>query len=74
MAKKSWEKLDALDDGAQVQEAKTQVSSSTKSKLINKLPTALEERYEALKAQGKTTLNFSHYIVEALREKLDREE
>lgn len=74
MSKKNFDRLSELDSGAKMQESKPQASSTTKSKLINKLPTALEERYETIKAQGKTTLNFTQYILEALREKLDREE
>ncbi|GJA64100.1 hypothetical protein KAM351_27110 [Aeromonas caviae] len=44
-----------------------------KSKVIS-FPVTFEARHKALKAAGATSLLYSQYIVEALREKLERDE
>jgi hypothetical protein len=48
-------------------------AAATKSKLLTNLPVAFEERYKALRAEGITSLLYSQYIIEALREKLERD-
>lgn len=76
MAKKAID-LTALTAGAALKEAAAAPVMSkpvTKSKLISALPVALEERYAKLRADGKTSLLFSAYMIEALREKLERDE
>lgn len=49
-------------------------AAATKSKLLTGLPVAFEERHKALKAAGVTSLLLNPYIIEALREKLERDE
>lgn len=49
-------------------------AAATKSKLLTGLPVAFEERHKALKAAGVTSLLLNPYIIEALREKLGRDE
>jgi hypothetical protein len=48
--------------------------AATKNKLLTSLPVAFEERHKALKSAGETTLLYNQYIIEALREKLERDE
>ena len=72
--------------GAETQETDTETQATdiatqetkrklaTKSKLLKAVPVAMEERHKALQEQGITTLNFTQYIIEALREKLARDE
>lgn len=50
------------------------VSDGVKQKLIHRMPVAYETRFKMLKAEGKTSLLFSAFILEAIREKLEREE
>lgn len=51
-----------------------QASVKTKDKLLRAIPVSFEDRHKALKAAGATSLVYGHYIVEALREKLERDE
>ena len=48
--------------------------SSTKPKSLRAVPVAYIERHKKLKSSGKTSLDFSAFIIEALREKLEKEE
>ena len=74
MVKSKLADLDALDQGAAVREQAKTATTETKSKLLNKFPVALENRHKKLKESGTTTLNLSQYILEAVREKLERDE
>ena len=75
MAKKNkFDDLEGLDEVAAVREQAKTATTQTKSKLLNKFPVALENRHKKLKENGTTTLNLSQYILEAVREKLERDE
>lgn len=65
-------KLSATNSGASLVEREGD-STAKKGKIIY-LPIAFEERHKALKESGTTSLAYSNYIAEALREKLDRDE
>lgn len=51
-----------------------EAASTTKKSKVISFPVTFEERHKALKAVGATSLLYSQYIVEALREKLERDE
>jgi hypothetical protein len=66
-------KLEGAGSGAGLIE-REQTSAKTKDKLLRAMPVSFEERHKALKEAGATSLVYGHYIVEALREKLERDE
>lgn len=69
-----FEKLNNVGKSAALTEQSTPaVSNEYKSKLLGRVPVAAQEKHAALKAQGKTSLTFSAYIIEALLEKLERD-
>ncbi|MNH76141.1 hypothetical protein D3C73_284040 [compost metagenome] len=68
---------DKLTEGATLKEAaKIEVAEKpkTKAKEIRNMPVDFFNRHAALKSEGKTTLLFTAYIIEAVREKLERDE
>lgn len=76
MAKKSVDMsmLSGVGSSARLIEKGATPAAATKSKLLTGLPVAFEERHKALKAVGVTSLLLNPYIIEALREKLERDE
>ena len=76
MAKKSVDMslLSGVGSSARLIEKEATPAAATKSKLLTGLPVAFEERHKALKAAGVTSLLLNPYIIEALREKLGRDE
>lgn len=76
MAKKSVDMsmLSGVGSSARLIEKEATPAAATKSKLLTGLPVAFEERHKALKAGGVTSLLLNPYIIEALREKLERDE
>lgn len=48
-------------------------TGATRRKNLN-LPVEFFDRFDAMKANGKTTLDFSAFIMEAIREKFDAQE
>lgn len=76
MAKKSVDMsmLSGVGSSARLIEKEAAPAAATKSKLLTGLPVAFEERHKALKAAGVTSLLLNPYIIEALREKLERDE
>ena len=76
MAKKSVDMsmLSGVGSSARLIEKEATPAAATKSKLLAGLPVAFEERHKALKAAGVTSLLLNPYIIEALREKLERDE
>ena len=76
MAKKSVDMsmLRGVGSSARLIEKEATPAAATKSKLLTGLPVAFEERHKALKAAGVTSLLLNPYIIEALREKLERDE
>ena len=76
MSKKSVDMsmLSGVGSSARLIEKEATPAAATKSKLLTGLPVAFEERHKALKAAGVTSLLLNPYIIEALREKLERDE
>ncbi|MGR5253622.1 hypothetical protein ACPV5S_15600 [Vibrio astriarenae] len=74
MAKKPLDpaKLAALQGGAKMQETKQKTGPAFRQKNLKKVPAVFFEQHEALREQGKITGDFSSFIVEAIREKLER--
>lgn len=66
--------LSGVGSSARLIEKEATPAAATKSKLLTGLPVAFEERHKALKAAGVTSLLLNPYIIEALREKLERDE
>jgi len=77
MAKGKNALFDALENqptGAPLAEQKEpKQEPSVKPKLLNALPTAYEKAHEKGKQSGITSLDYSRYIYEAIREKLQRD-
>lgn len=46
---------------------------TTRPKLVKPMPVAFYDAHATLKAEGKTAMDFSAYIIEAVREKLKRD-
>lgn len=76
MAKKivDMSMLSGVGGSARLIEKEATPAAATKSKLLTGLPVAFEDRHKALKAAGVTSLLLNPYIIEALREKLERDE
>ncbi|WP_429123335.1 hypothetical protein [Aeromonas veronii] len=76
MAKKivDMSMLSGVGSSARLIEKEATPAAATKSKLLTGLPVAFEDRHKALKAAGVTSLLLNPYIIEALREKLERDE
>lgn len=69
-----FDKLNNVGKSAALTEQSTQtVSNEYKSKLLSRVPVNAQKKHSELKAQGKTSLTFSAYIIEALIEKLERD-
>ncbi|EBX7796281.1 TPA: molecular chaperone GroEL [Salmonella enterica subsp. enterica serovar Wangata] len=49
------------------------VAARTKAKNLKAIPLSYFEAHAELKATSKTSLDFSSYIIEAIREKLERD-
>lgn len=90
MAGVDWDKLSKAGVGAALSETKNQTATKNsrgrgrptlsdeekgqiKTKTI-RYPILLEEEYKALKTAGRASQNFNDFIVQAMREKLDRDE
>ncbi|MCG6268279.1 hypothetical protein [Vibrio furnissii] len=68
---KAWDRLSTVGKDAPLKEAGKQ--STTKAKSLRAVPTTYFEKHEELRKDGKTSLDFSAYIIEAIREKLERD-
>lgn len=69
-----FDKLNNVGKSAALAEQNTKAGANEyKSKLLGRVPLAAEQKHSELKAQGKTSLTFSAYIIEALIEKLERD-
>lgn len=62
----------AVADDAPLQ-TKEKSDSATKAKLIKAMPTEFFDAHGKLKTKCKTAMDFSAYIIEAVREKLKRD-
>ena len=67
------EKLKNLVDSARLQTSSSAVAARTKAKNLKAIPLSYFEAHAELKATSKTSLDFSSYIIEAIREKLERD-
>ena len=68
-----FNKLEAAGKGAALSE-KTQIEiTGARSKTLKNIPVRFFKAHEKLKLDGKTGLLFTAYILEALREKLERD-
>lgn len=59
------------NEGAE--EVSGRVAARTKAKNLKAIPLSYFEAHAELKATSKTSLDFSSYIIEAIREKLERD-
>lgn len=70
--------LSSLGEGAALREAPTgdvlNKKAATKSKEIKNMPVEFFNRHAELKAQGKTSLLFTAFIIEAVRKALEEHE
>ena len=66
-----WDKLGKVGGNAALTENKGQ--PTTKAKHLKAVPATYFEKHQALKTAGKTSLDFTAYIIEAIREKLERD-
>lgn len=72
---KNWDALGKVGKSAALTENKTEdkPAATTKAKHLKAVPTTYFEKHQELKAGGKTSLDFTAYIIEAIREKLERD-
>ncbi|PHM37584.1 chaperonin [Xenorhabdus mauleonii] len=71
-----FNRIKAASNTAPLQEnEKLETRSNVKAKRSKNIPIPIEldEAYKKVKANGNTTLLFTAYITEALREKLDKD-
>jgi hypothetical protein len=60
--------------GASLKESKVEnIERKVRQKKLNNVPESYFLRHKNLKDTGQTTLNFEAYIMEAIREKLQRD-
>lgn len=72
-----FDKLERTETKAALKEQRTDssnVMATTKPKHLNAMPTAFFKAHKDGKARGITSLDFSQYIYEAVREKLQRDQ
>jgi len=65
-----YEVANKVGSDAPLKSTATSASDGYKAKSLRSVPIAFFEAHEKLRKEGKTTLDMSSYIVEALREKL----
>lgn len=70
---KNWDALGGVGSGAALKESTLKVTTGKKPKYLKDLPLSYFEDHKELKESGRTSLNFSAYIYEAVREKLERD-
>lgn len=73
MSTKKGNKWDALSKVEGTSPVKEREKATTKAKHIKNMPISFFEDHAKLKNEGKTCLDFSSYILEAVREKLKRD-
>lgn len=69
--------LTSLGGGAALKEStgeKEDIKQGVKQKNIKTMPAEFFERHKALKANGKTSLLFTYFIIEAVRKALEEHE
>lgn len=72
---KDWDALGKVGQNAALTENKTgdKPVATTKAKHLKAVPTSYFDKHKEVKDAGKTSLDFSAYIIEAIREKLERD-
>ena len=70
---KNWDKLATVGKQAPLKEQTHTKAKESKPKLLNAVPIIYFDAHRELKENGKTGLDFSRYIIEALREQLKRD-
>lgn len=70
---KNWDALGGVGSGAALKESMASDPNEKKAKHLKDMPRSYFDDHEELKKTGKTSLNFSAYIYEAVREKLERD-
>ncbi|BCL74210.1 hypothetical protein GA069_14955 [Vibrio parahaemolyticus] len=76
MSKRDLNKLiNGAASGASLKETKTMATTDrqVRQKKLNNVPASYFDIHKELKASGFTTLNFEAYIMEAIREKFQRD-
>lgn len=68
-----FDELETADTGAALKEQPKVEQSTTKAKHLNAMPSAFFDGHKKGKETGKTSLDFSQYIYEAIREKLQKD-
>lgn len=69
--------LTSLGRGAALKEStgeKEDINQGVKQKNIKTMPAEFFERHKTLKANGKTSLNLTYFIIEAVRKALEEHE
>ena len=76
MASNKFDRISNSDvgKGAALSEKNSVSETTTKRKVLNRLPVSLEERFNKLKDTGKYHGSFSAFINDSIYEKLEREE
>lgn len=69
-----WSKLTSGATMTEATKPEVMKKPETKAKEIRNMPVDFYHRHAELKGAGKTTLLFTAYIIEAAREKLERDE
>ncbi|EPW7384759.1 TPA: hypothetical protein ACMD15_003419 [Vibrio cholerae] len=65
-----WDALGKVGSDAPLKET---TDNKTKPKHLKAVPATYFKKHEELKTNGRTSLDFTSYIIEALREKLERD-
>lgn len=69
--------LEEVGSGAKLQinesSSAPETKRATRTKTLKSVPTSYFEAHDMLRSQNRTYLDFSSYIMEALREKLERD-
>lgn len=68
-----FDELETADTGAALKEQSKTTPASTKPKHLNAMPAGFFDAHKNGKKNGVTSLDFSQYIYEATREKLQKD-
>lgn len=72
--KSIYDVASALGEDAPLQVTKTQSEvRQVKTKTLKAIPLAYFDAHQKLRSENKTGLDFSNYIIEAIREKLEKD-
>lgn len=71
MTEDKWKQLEQVGKGAALKEVNA--STGSRAKNLKAMPESYFRAHKEVKEDGKTSLDFSAYIIEAVREKLERD-